>query len=360
MNNIIPQRLPLAAQTADVIRQGIMSGRWLATLPGERKLSASLHVSRSTLRTALAMLSKEKFIRTEKGRPSKIVLSKRNRLSRPNEWRVACIIPGPLWEQRSFLALWMDMVRDRLQKLGACLDVHESPHYYQKDGLKALEELTRRHPRDCWMPVRSTFPMQSWFQQSGLPVILAGSIFDGITIPSMDYDHWKAGRHAAGVLLNRGHRRIAMLCGIPNNAGVIACEAGFRGILTRHSDVEYTAEYHEETVESVCRVVDKLFARANRPTALFLMPSKDWVTASGHLAQRGFLVPRDVSVILAQDEPYLAQCVPAPARYVTSATVYAKNLVRMLQQMREKTIPPHVKKRLLPDFFEGRSIRNIN
>jgi LacI family transcriptional regulator len=360
MNNIIPQRLPLAAQTSDVIRDGIMSGRWLSTLPGERQLSTSLQVSRSTLRTALAMLAKEKLIQTEKGMVSRITISRRKRPSVTKEWRVACILPGPLWQQRNFLTLWLDMARGCLQKMGARLDLHESPRYYQKDGAKALEELTHRHPRECWLPVRSTHSMQSWFQQSGLPVILAGSIFDGITIPSLDYDHWKVGRHAAGMLLSRGHRRIAMICGIPNNAGVIACEAGFRGILTKHGDVDYAVEYHEETVGSICRVVDRLFVRARRPTALFLMPSNDWITASGHLAQRGFLVPRDVSVILAQHEPYLAQCVPEPARYITSASVFAKHLVRMLQQMREHTLSSHIKKRLLPDFLEGRSLKNIN
>jgi LacI family transcriptional regulator len=360
MNNIIPQRLPLAAQTSDVIRDGIMSGRWLSTLPGERQLSTSLQVSRSTLRTALAMLAKEKLIQTEKGMVSRITISRRKRPSVTKEWRVACILPSPLWQQRNFLTLWLDMARGCLQKMGARLDLHESPRYYQKDGAKALEELTHRHPRECWLPVRSTHSMQSWFQQSGLPVILAGSIFDGITIPSLDYDHWKVGRHAAGMLLSRGHRRIAMICGIPNNAGVIACEAGFRGILTKHGDVDYAVEYHEETVGSICRVVDRLFVRARRPTALFLMPSNDWITASGHLAQRGFLVPRDVSVILAQHEPYLAQCVPEPARYITSANVFAKHLVRMLQQMREHTLPLHIKKRLLPDFLEGRSLKNVN
>jgi LacI family transcriptional regulator len=360
MNNTIPQRLPLAAQTADVIRDGIISGRWLSTLPGERQLSTSLQVSRSTLRTALAMLAKERLIQTKKGMASRIILSKRKRSLPAKEWRVACILPSPLWQQRTFLTLWLDMVRDRLQKMGARLDSHEGPRYYQKDGAKALEELTHRHPRECWLPVRSTHSMQSWFQQSGLPVILAGSVFDGITIPSLDYDHWKVGRHAAGMLLSRGHRRIAMICGIPNNAGVIACEAGFRRILTEHGDVDYAVEYHEETVDSICRVVDRLFSRAKRPTALFLMPSKYWVSASGHLAQRGFLVPRDVSVILAQDETYLAQYVPEPARYITSASVFAKHLVRMLQQMMRHMLPPHIKKRLLPEFLEGRSLRNLN
>ena len=61
----IPQRLPLAAETARVLRDGLLSGRWTGHLPGEHELCAELRVSRMTLRAAIEQLAREKQL--EKG-----------------------------------------------------------------------------------------------------------------------------------------------------------------------------------------------------------------------------------------------------------------------------------------------------
>lgn len=359
----IPQRPSLVAQTVEILREGILAGRWRDSLPGERQLSASLQISRSTLRSALAIISGEKLLSVRKRHPSRITLPGSKSSYREQLWggRVACILPEPLWQQRAFMMLWLDLTRERLQKTGTVLDIQAGQRYYKKDAARFLQELTRRHPRDCWLLLKSTLPMQSWFQKSGLPVIITGSLMDGITMPSLDYDHYKVGRHAAGVFLGRGHRNIAMICGKPNNAGVIACEAAFRGVVTKstHADVKYAVEYHNETVAGICRAMDRLLACLPRPTALFFMPSKDWLTASGYLAARGVRIPQDMSIILAQDDPHFSQLYPEPARYLTSSSVYSKQLVRMIQQIREHTLPGNIKTRLLPVFAEGKSIRSI-
>ena len=55
----VPKRLSLPSQVAAAIRKGIEENLWAKYLPGERRLSDLLQVSRPTVRAALHLLAKE-------------------------------------------------------------------------------------------------------------------------------------------------------------------------------------------------------------------------------------------------------------------------------------------------------------
>lgn len=360
--NVIPRRHSLISQTLEILRQGILSERWRISLPGERKLSEELQVSRWTIHAALAELAREKLIAIGQGRAGRIIIPARIRQNTASEWKISCVLPGPLWQQRSFVALWIDALRERLQKLGGTLEIHGSPRYFKRDAAKALANLTQRSPSTCWLLVLSTKAMQAWFQKAGLPVIVAGTTHQGIEIPSVDFDFCTIGRHAAGIFLARGHRRIAIISSHRNHGGVIECIAGVNEALAAsdHCDAEVVVEYNDGTTADVCNKLDRVFSKTRLPTALLLTQPKQWLTASGYLAQRGLLAPRDLSVIVSIDEPYLSCLVPEPARFEASPNLFARQVARLIERMREHILTPAERIRLLPDFYEGGTIRKLD
>ena len=69
----IPQKVSLVDQVVDVITREIADGSWDDWLPGERVLCETLHVSRNTLRAALAELTRRRVVRPERPRGTRIL-----------------------------------------------------------------------------------------------------------------------------------------------------------------------------------------------------------------------------------------------------------------------------------------------
>lgn len=356
----VPQRELLSVQTCAILRRGILTGRWCQRLPGERTLCRELQVSRWTLRHALASLQRERLLRIEQGRPVAILGARKGEECRAGDWKVGCILPEPLWRLRPFVGLWVDALRGLVQERGGQLVVHDGVRYYRGRSGAALADLTERSPHHAWLLVLSNRSMQRWFHQSGLPVVVAGSRFCEVPLPSVDLDYRAVARHAVGVFLGQGHRRIAWLTSHRGHAGILASERGWREALgVGEPAVELAVEYHDGSPDDIRRKLDRLLGRAAPPTALFVQQSNAWLTAFGHLAQRGCLVPRDLSVIVAEDEPYLARLVPEPARYVASPEIFARRIASLLQQLREQSPPTTDPRHLVPEFLPGHSLRAV-
>ncbi|WP_068769872.1 substrate-binding domain-containing protein [Termitidicoccus mucosus] len=353
-----PQKTSLVTQTRDVLERGIAGGRWRFSLPGERALSRELQVSRWTLRMALAALAREGVIYIRHGRACEIAPARQAARRRAVSWQTGCVLPAPLWQMRPFVALWVDALRVCLQELGGQFVLHDGARYFRPGGSRALAALTRQSPHDCWLLLLSNHEMQRWFHRRGLPVVVAGSSFDDAVLPSVDLDLRAMARHAAGVLLARGHRRIAMLTSHRGYAGVLDSERGLREAMDGAGGRggELLVEYHGGEPAEICRKLDRLIARERRPTAFFIQQSAAWLTAAGHLARHGLLAPRDFSVIVAQDEPYLSHLVPEPARYVASPDLFARKIASLVRRACERVLPLETRVRLLPEFVPGQTI----
>ena len=61
-------RKSLVSQTADVLRQDLQHGLWPGRLPGELELCQRLQISRTTLRAALEVLTREGLLSSSQGR----------------------------------------------------------------------------------------------------------------------------------------------------------------------------------------------------------------------------------------------------------------------------------------------------
>lgn len=350
----------LTAQVAAALREEIDRGVWSEWLPGERTLTEALQVSRKTLRKALAQLQREGRVEPVHGLGNRIAAraSSTAPAGAPGEPVVALLTPDPLERMRPYTSLWVNHLKTLLIEKGARLRTFDGRKYFTRHPGKALEKLLVQQPAACWLLANSTEATQQWFSEQAVPCVIAGSCHPGVDLPQVDLDHYALCRHAAGVLLGAGHRRVALLNERSGRAGDVESEAGFiAGVReSPHSDVLPLVIHHEHSPASLGKALQRLLEMPNPPTALLLSNAASYLTVISVLAQRGLRVPRDVSVVSRDDEPFLEFLVPLPTRYATNPHAFAKKLIKPLRQsLAGEAIVPR-STRILPNYTKGGSL----
>ena len=264
--NRLPQRPSLVAQTAAILRERIQSGEWHKWLPGELELHTQLHVARMTLRGALQQLQREGLVRSSQGKRRAILPFKR-RASPPVSGRVLLLTPVPMHFHLPFHVLLTNELREVLDEAGYHLEIHASRAPYSRSAASNLERLIQQlRPVGCVL-LTSTKIMQRWFSRRRLPCVIVGSRHPDVNLPSVDKAHRAVCRHAAGLFLARGHRRLAFLNPDSGTAGDLESEEGFNEALvqSRHADLQATVVRHNETIPDICHKLTALFRRREPP-----------------------------------------------------------------------------------------------
>ena len=349
----------LPAQVAVALREEIDRGVWSEWLPGERTLTESLQVSRKTLRKALAQLQREGRVEAMHGLGNRIVArAKSTPSAAQGEPVIALLTPDPLERMRPYTSLWVNHLKTLLIEKGARLRAFDGRKFFTQQPGKALEKLLAQHPAAGWLLANSTEATQKWFGERGIPCVIAGSCHPGVDLPQADLDHYALCRHAAGVLLGAGHRRVALLNERSGRAGDVESEAGFiAGVReSPHSDALPLVVHHEHSPASLGKAVQHLLEMPSPPTALLVSNGASYLTVISVLAQRGLRVPRDVSVVSRDDEPFLEFMVPLPTRYATNPHAFAKRLIKpLLQSLAGEAVVPR-STRILPAYTKGGSL----
>lgn len=132
----------------------------------------------------------------------------------------------------------------------------------------------------------------------GLPVMHFFTRCDDPDLAWVDADNYHGGQLATKHLLELGHRRIAMIRG---SAGSVASNArynGFRDAMEQaRLPIPPEFEFIVQDAETDQAKLRALFARADRPTALFCWSDDTAIASMTYLRELGFRVPEDVSVI---------------------------------------------------------------
>jgi LacI family transcriptional regulator len=183
-------------------------------------------------------------------------------------------------------------------------------------------------------------------------------VHGGLPLASRDLDHRAMCRHAAGVLLGCGHRRIALLIAKSQLAGDLESEAGFvEGVkMSPHGDAEPLVCHHDATVAGISNLIRRLMERTPPPTALLVANAYHYLAVVSRLAQLGRRVPQDVSVISRDEDPFLSFLVPAPARYMASPQALARSLLRPILELLEGGTVTQTGLRLMPEFIRGETV----
>lgn len=355
MSNAVPPRPSLVTHSVDFLRSALLRGEWGDVLPSERSLCARLRISRPTLRAVLAQLEREGVISAviDKKRHLLAVKARASRLERPTV--IALLSPVPAQQMPPFVLFWMDALRELLAEAGFQLEVHVGlPCYSTRPG-GGLTKLTKRVPAAAWVLFRSTPVMQRWFADQHLPAVIAGSCTDGIALPSVDIDYRATCRHAASLLIQRGHRRIALLLPGQPNHGESASERGFREAFVAR-DATPVLLRHRETADSLVECLDGALRQRPGPTAFVVARSTHTLAVVTHLMRRGYSLPRDFALVSRDDDAFLDHVLPRITRYSSDPAKFALRLTRLVLELARTGHTSTRPVRLMPDLRRGETV----
>jgi LacI family transcriptional regulator len=331
----VPERSRLVPQLVEILHRGLREGKWAQRLPSESELAGRLQVSRPTLRAALGRLAEEGLIRARHGLGWEIVSRpKRSVPARgPKTIGILCFVP--LDQAPPFALFLIDKLQHHLGDAGWKVEVHAGSKYFMQNHRRALAALMKTSHASLWVMFGANTGIDEWFQERRIPVFSVGKPRDCIRCPYLDWDQRAIFRHAAGLLLARGHRHFVCLLPRYMAFGYKEASEGFReGVkaFPQTSSVNARIVYHPGTVDGLCRVVASLFGIAKPPTALLVSSPRYALTAVTHLTHIGRRIPKDVSVIAVGHEPFLDNVSPSIAHYSTNREAFARKLCRMVLQ----------------------------
>jgi LacI family transcriptional regulator len=147
-------------------------------------------------------------------------------------------------------------------------------------------------------------PLPARLTGHGIPVVLCHRTIEGFPADQVEADNVAAGRLAAEHLLELGHRRLAMLTGVPGASTAVRRGQGFRARVREFDvrlpvvEVEGGFDYDQSYA-----AIRALLAGPERPTALFCQNDVMAHAALNAAMAAGVDVPTGLSVVGCDDVP---------------------------------------------------------
>ena len=330
--------LSASEQLAEYLKAEIRDGRWSDKMPGESWLVTHLQVGRDTVRWALAQLEEDGVLVAQgQGKQRRIVME-RNEIQ-PRSIRVRIM----LYEKRDRADIDNSSLLAEL--LSAGFDAAFEGKSLKELGMDAerVARYVKKHPADAWVVSAGSREVLEWFAGQATPVIAMYGRGKGIPI-ARAYTIMIPGIIAATRrLIDLGHKRIVMITreerrkprlSEPEQAFINTLEAA--GIKTG----DYNLPDWKENREGLKRLLEELF-RHSPPTALYFQEASVFVASMSYLASRGIVVPRDVSLVVADRDSSFAWCDPTPSHIdfdywpvVRRVVRWAENVSRRQEDLR--------------------------
>jgi hypothetical protein len=351
------QRSSLPDQAADILRQGISSARWSRELPSEAALCRELHVSRATLRAALARLIRERWlVAGGRGRHHRIRRKPATRVVSTGRI-VRALSPYSLAGMGAINHVLLDHLAERIGGEGYRLEFESHPGLFQRHQPSKLRSLDSLPDTAAWLLFYSTEPVQRWFAAGGRPCIVMGRLHPGMQLPCIYPDTEAAMRHAAGLFCARGHRELAYLTDLTSLGDRLGAEA-FVAAAQRLGARARIVAHLSETAD-VRRTLSDLLAQRPRPNGFVVGASENSITALCHFLNAGLRVPTDAALIAAWDDPHLRCTVPTIACYQIDGAKFGRKAATLLLDLLKHGPGKSQSVRVMPEFIPGESLGSV-
>ncbi len=317
-------------QLSGHLREEILRGGLGGLMPGVNQLAGTLGVSPMTVIAAVKQLEHEGLLQGQGP-------SRRRRIAVPTggvagrRLRVAILDyePQALTERYIF----------ELQHL-----LNEAGHaaFFTGKSLLELGMDVRRIARlvagteaDAWVVCAGSREVLEWFAAQPVPAFALFGRRRSVPLAGAGPDKEPALRTATRRLIALGHRRIVMLVreerrtGGPGSAErAILDEMAAHGIRTG----PYNLPEWEDSREGFHRVIDELY-RMTPPSALILSETFLFAAAQQHLALRGILAPKHVSLVCTNPAPDFVWCMPMIAHIRWDLRPVLRRIVRWIDNL---------------------------
>ncbi|BCX48846.1 GntR family transcriptional regulator [Haloferula helveola] len=287
------QVLTASDQVAQHLRDEIARGTWKDVMPGSDRLARELGVGRNTIDAALLILEQE-------GSLEKQGTGRRRRILQVHKLDAPGLAMHVLPYDRgdiggSFLAtLW-----NQLQLAGHRVDLADKTLEELRMDPKRVARMVERTGADNWIVGGGSLEVLRWFSEQDLNTFAVCGRYSTLRIAGASPDKTKAIARCVERLTELGHNRIMLLSredrrkphpGPMERAFLDALESN--GI--QPSDYHFPDWGNEQA--DFFRCLNSIF-RYTPPTALILDGSYLYTATERHLAQKGILAPRDISLV---------------------------------------------------------------
>ncbi len=346
-----------AEQVLAFLRDRMKEGQWTERLPSERELAQQLGVSRWTLRAAIRELQAEGVIGQRSQAGTKIV---RAGGGEAHQLSVGVVLSNKTDLSRRRILMLLEVLRHYLEVQGVKMEVHLVP--FPRSGAVSthFKRLLTAVRHDCWVLVSPLVSMQLWCAEQGGPVVVSGVSDEAAGLPSSSVDFRAVCRHAAGLLIGRGHRRLAMILAEPLKSEDALSRRGFEEGVREHGCPEDAAsvryEGHDQTHEGVKRLVDRMLAMRDRPTAWLVCRQASFTKIYTYLLYRGVRIPEEVALLCRDSDDYFDDFLPAPAFYRAIRRQLVQQTARLAIRVALGQAQPGEAARLMPEFIPGKTI----
>jgi DNA-binding LacI/PurR family transcriptional regulator len=356
----LPKRVSLPVQAANAIRQAIADGTWKESLPSERRLCEMLRVSRPTIRTALHLLAKDGLLAIHQGRRNRLLTAPRSGPERQSRL-VGLIAPQPVSHLSLATYQGISEMCAHLTEQGFTTEILVCPPGSARVQQRRINEFVRQNRVFCCVLISVSKDLQQWFSENSVPALVLGSCHSQVKLPSLDFDYRSVCRHAAGILLGKGHRRLALV--VPNSgvAGDLASEEGFNDATASHRADQTLGVIvrHNGTAAHISTKLDALFNSAHTPTALLVAKPQHVLIVIIYLLKRGLTMPDTVSLIARDYDQNFGVVSPPIAHYSPKEGAFAHRLSRLMLQMVNRGYLPPEPNLIFPKFLPGGTIRQL-
>jgi DNA-binding transcriptional ArsR family regulator len=338
------------------LREAAIQGVWGKLLPGEIELSRRLGISRPTLRAALARLAEEGMISIRKGCRTRLlrVTSSQSSAARPT---VCLVVPTPRDPNSlSGNPVLMEMrAKFAVEGIG-WEEVFDLGLGGSNPGTRLAGIVKGRH-RMCWLLAGASAAIQQWFQEARVPTLVLGSCHEGVTLPSVDVNYHAIGWHAAGCLMAKGHKRIAVVLPERPLAGDIACVNALKRYAANQAQPMFVFEVALNSgSQEPNSKLNRLIAGPRPPTAAFCIHVPQVLAVFVSLLRAGHRVPQDTSLMCRETHITLDQGLPELTRYRSPVVRQAHQAVRIARGLlagNQIKAAPHL---IIPAFIPGKTL----
>ena len=318
--------LSVAEQTAENLRTGLREGRWSGRLPGVVRLAAECDVSTRVVRAALRQLEREGFLAARGHGRSRAVAAPGGAEIPQRSLRVGILLFGR--EDRH--VGYMVELQHALETAGHVTFCADKSQIDLNFEVRRVIREVSHSPADAWVVSAGSREVLAWFAAQPVPAIALFGRRSGVPIAASGPDKVPAYTEATRQLIRHGHRRIVLLCRklrrLPEPGRI---ERAFLTELAAQGCPvsDFNMPDWEETVAGFHALLGELF-RSTPPTALIVDEVPLFIAAQQFLAGRNLLVPKQVSLVSADDDPAFAWCHPAISHIRWNAGPVIRRIVR--------------------------------
>lgn len=197
-------------------------------------------------------------------------------------------------------------------------------------GVDRVARYVEQNPADAWVVTSASREILEWFAAQATPTIAMFGRHAGLPIAAAYPVMIPTLLVSVRRLTDLGHKRIVMVTreerrkpGLSLAEQLFLEELQAAGITTG----DYNLPDWEESREGFGRLFDELF-RFSPPTALIFQEAQLFIAARAHLADRGVVAPRDVSMVVADTDPSFAWYNPIPSHIQFDYRPLVRRIVR--------------------------------